>query len=66
MERAAERPRFHEQPGFPERLAHVGLADLVDSQRELQLCGRLNLSVHAPKVVSDIRNSIGGRSDDEG
>jgi hypothetical protein len=66
MESSAEGPCFHEHPVLPESVAHVGLGDPFDTQGELELCGRLNLSMHASKVVSDTNHPIGGRPHAEG
>ena len=62
VEGAAQRPRLHELPAFPERVADVLLHDPIDARRELQLRRRLNLRVHAADVVNDFEQTVRARS----
>jgi hypothetical protein len=54
MKRPAQRPRLHELPAVPERVANVLLRHPLDASGELQLGRRLNLRVDATCLVHDL------------
>jgi len=66
VESSAQRPRFYEEPAFPEGFLKVALGHPVDAQAKLELCGSLNLGVHAAEVMGDANEPIRGRSFEKG
>ena len=62
MKGPAQRPRLHELPAVPERVADVLLRDPLDASGELQLGRRLNLRVDATRLVHDLEESLRTRA----
>jgi hypothetical protein len=62
VEGPAQRPRLHELPALPERVADVLLRGPIDPRGELQLGRRLNLRVHATDVVNHFEQAVSARS----
>lgn len=62
VQRAANRPRLHERPPLPERLADVALRHPVDARRELELRRALHLRMDPAHVVRDHDELVGARA----
>ena len=62
MEGPAQRPRLHELPALPERVADVLLRNSIDARGELELRRRLNLRVDAADVVNHFEQAVRARS----